>query len=95
MASAISDRFSTATTPSDPPEENWEEIEEDIRALVVEMLIERGMTPEAAEIEADERIAEGTEVEVVEDQIAIWEDWMDNYLRHPVLGSYWTADEAD
>ena len=89
------DRFSTPTTPSDPPEEDWEETERDIRALVVEILIERGMTPEEAEIEADERIAEGTEVEVVEDQIAIWEDWMDNYLRHPVLGSYWTADEAE
>ena len=89
------DRFSTPTTPSDPPEEDWEETERDIRALVVEILIERGMTPEEAEIEADERIAEGTEVEVVEYQISIWEDWMDNYLRHPVLGSYWTADEAE
>ena len=90
-----SDRFSTTTTSSDPSEEGWEETERDIRALVVEILIERGMTPEEAEIEADERIAEGTEVEVVEDQIAIWEDWMNNYLRHPVLGSYWTADEAE
>jgi len=90
-----SDRFSTTTTSSDPSAEDWEETERDIRALVVEMLIERGMTPEEAEIEADERIAEGTEVEVVEDQIAIWEDWMDNYLRHPVLGNYWTADEAE
>jgi hypothetical protein len=90
-----SDGFSTTTTPSDPPEEDWEEIEEDIRAGVVEILIERGMTPEEAEIEADERMAEGTEVEVVEDQFAIWEDWMDNYLHHPVLGSHWTADEAE
>jgi hypothetical protein len=90
-----SDGFSTTTTPSDPPEEDWEEIEEDIRALMVEMLIERGMTPEEAGIEADERMAEGTEVEVVEDQFAIWEDWMDNYLHHPVLGSHWTADEAE
>jgi hypothetical protein len=40
-------------------------------------------------------MAEGTEVEVVEDQFAIWEDWMDNYLHHPVLGSHWTADEAE
>ena len=89
-----SDRFSTTTTSSDPSEEGWEETERDIRALVVEILIERGMTPEEAEIEADERIAEGTEVEVVEDQIAIWEDWMNNYFHHPVLGNYWTADEA-
>ena len=89
------DRFSTTTTPSDPPEEDWEEIEEDIRSQMVEMLIERGMTPEEAEIEADERMAEGTEVEVVEDQFAIWEDWMENYPSHPVLGNHWTADEAE
>ena len=90
------DRFSTPTTTtlSDPPEEEWDEIEEGIRAGVVEILIERGMTPEEAEIEADERMAEGTEVEVVEDQFAIWEDWMDNYPSHPVLGNHWTADEA-
>ena len=85
----------TTTTPSDPPEEDWDEIEENIRARVVELLIERGMTPEEAEIEADERMAEGTEVEVVEDQFAIWEDWMDNYPSHPVLGNHWTADEAE
>jgi len=89
------DRFSTPTTSSDPPEEDWEETERDIRALVVEILIERGMTPEEAEIEADERMAEGTEVEVVEDQFAIWEDWMENYPSHPVLGNHWTADEAE
>jgi len=83
------------TTPSDPPEEDWGEIEKGIRAGVVEILIERGMTPEEAEIEADERMAEGTEVEVVEDQFAIWEDWMDNYPSHPVLGNHWTADEAE
>ena len=75
--------------------EDWEETERDIRALVVEILIERGMTPEEAEIEADERIAEGTEVEVVEDQIAIWEDWMNKYEQHWGLGSLWTADEAE
>jgi hypothetical protein len=72
--------------------EDWEE---DIRSRIVEILIERGMTPEEAEIEADERMAEGTEVEVVEDQFAIWEDWMDNYPSHPVLGNHWTADEAE
>ena len=95
------DRFSTPTTTtttptlSDPPEEDWEEIEEEIRSGLVEILIERGMTPEEAEIEADERMAEGTEVEVVEDQFAIWEDWMENYPSHPVLGNHWTADEAE
>jgi hypothetical protein len=91
------DRFSTPTTTtfSDPPEEDWDEIEKGIRAGVVEILIERGMTPEEAEIEADKRMAEGTEVEVVEDQFAIWEDWMDNYPSHPVLGSHWTADDAE
>ena len=91
------DRFSTPTTTtlSDPPEEDWDEIEKGIRAGVVELLIERGMTPEEAEIEADERMAEGTEVEVVEDQFAIWEDWMENYPSHPVLGNHWTADEAE
>ena len=91
------DRFSTTTTtnPSDPPEEDWEEIEEDIRSQMVEILIERGMTPEEAEIEADQNMAEGTDPKTVEDQIAIWEDWMNNYERHWVLGSYWTADEAE
>ena len=95
-STTVTTTAASPTTVEDSGEaENWEEIEEDLRSGLVEILIERGMTPEEAEIEADERIAEGTEVEVVEDQIAIWEDWMDNYLRHPVLGSYWTADEAE
>ena len=72
--------------------EDWEE---EIRSGLVEILIERGMTPEAAEIEADERMAEGTEAEVVEDQFDIWDDWMVNYPSHPVLGDHWTADEAE
>ena len=97
ISCVYSDRFSATTTltPSDPPEEDWEEIESDIRAQVVEMLIERGMTPEEAEIEADERMTEGVEVEVVEDQVAIWEDWMSNYPSHPVLGNHWTEAEAE
>ena len=85
----------TTTVEDSGEAENWEEIEEDLRSGLVEILIERGMTPEEAEIEADERMAEGTEVEVVEDQFAIWEDWMENYPSHPVLGNHWTADEAE
>ena len=27
--------------------------------------------------------------------VSIWEDWMENYPSHPVLGNHWTADEAE
>jgi hypothetical protein len=40
-------------------------------------------------------MTEGVEVEVVEDQFKIWEDWMGYYQSHPVLGDQWTADEAE
>jgi hypothetical protein len=76
------------------PGEEWEEIEEGIRSGVVKILIERGMSPEMAETEADRMMAEGVEVDVVEEQFEIFEDWMRNYPNHPVLGSHWTNDDA-
>ncbi|SVE35054.1 uncharacterized protein METZ01_LOCUS487908, partial [marine metagenome] len=85
----------TTLTPSDPPEEDWEEIGEDLRSGAVEILIERGMSPEEAEIAVDQNLAEGVDASVVEDQFKIWEDWMGYYQSHPVLGDQWTADEAE
>jgi hypothetical protein len=76
------------------PGEEWEEIEEGIRSGVVKILIERGMSPEMAETEADRMMTEGVEVDVVEEQFEIFEDWMRNYPNHPVLGSHWTNDDA-
>ncbi len=76
------------------PGEEWEEIEEGIRSGVVKILIERGMSPEMAETEADRMMVEGVEVDVVEEQFEIFEDWMRNYPNHPVLGSHWTNDDA-
>ena len=76
------------------PGEEWEEIEEGIRSGVVKILIERGMSPEMAETEADRMMTEGVEVDVVEEQFEIFEDWMRNYPNHPVLGSHWTKDDA-
>ena len=75
--------------------ENWEEIEEDLRSGLVEILIERGMTPEEAEIEATQKMAEGVDPRIIEDQFALWENWLNNYPSHPVLGSYWTEAEAE
>ncbi len=93
----------TVTTTAAPPTtvedsgevENWEEIEEDIRSGLVEILIERGMTPEEAEIEANQKMAEGTDPRILEDQIALWENWMNNYPSHRVLGNHWTDAEAE
>ena len=38
---------------------------------------------------------QGVEKEIVDDQFAIYEDWMDNYQSHPMLGHRWTPDEAN
>ena len=85
----------TTTVEDSGEAENWEEIEEDLRSGLVEILIERGMTPEEAEIEATQKMAEGVDPRIIEDQFALWENWLNNYPSHPVLGSYWTADEAE
>ena len=76
-------------------DQEWEEIEEDIRSGVVEILIERGMNPAEAETEADRKMTDGVEVGVVEQQFEIFESWMRNYPNHPVLGSHWTEDDAE
>lgn len=83
-----------ARAPKTTTDQEWEEIEEGIRSGVVKILIERGMSPEMAETEADRMMTEGVEVDVVEEQFEIFEDWMRNYPNHPVLGSHWTNDDA-
>ena len=85
----------TTTVEDSGEAENWEEIEEDLRSGLVEILIERGMTPEEAEIEATQKMAEGVDPRIIEDQFALWENWLNNYPSHPVMGNYWTADEAE
>ena len=92
----------TTTVPStglpesthDIPDEEWEEIEEDIRSRLIKIFIARGMHPEMAEAEADRRMTGSIEVDVVEEEFEIFEDWMRNYPDHPVLGSHWTEDDA-
>ena len=68
----------------------------DIRSKMVDILIEReGLSREAAGTRADELMEQGVEKEIVDDQFAIYEDWMDNYQSHPMLGHRWTPDEAN
>ena len=33
--------------------------------------------------------------EMVEDQFWIWENWLNNYPSHPVLGGHWTEADAE
>ena len=85
----------TTTVEDSGEAENWEEIEEDLRSGLVEILIERGMTPEEAEIEATQKMAEGVDPRIIEDQFALWENWLNNYPSHPVLGGHWTEADAE
>ncbi len=96
------DKFATTTTTVPPtpeptsPDHDMEETMADIRSKMVDILIEReGLSREAAGTRADELMEQGVEKEIVDDQFAIYEDWMDNYQSHPMLGHRWTPDEAN
>ncbi len=70
---------------------------EGIRSKLVEILMERdeSLSREAAEVEADRLMGQGAEKEVVDRQLALYSNWMESYQGHPIMGNYWTVDEAE
>jgi len=73
---------------------NLVDFEKEIEEEIVEILTERGLDKEEAEKFAHEKLQEGVDPQVVNDMILIFEDWMENYSLHPVLGRVWTEENA-
>ena len=73
-----------------------DEVLEGVREALVKLLMEReGIERGAAEERANLLMERGTDPAVIEQQIAIYASWMDNYPVHPVLGRHWTEDQAE
>ncbi len=91
--------FAPTTTSPSPLSANSDGIdlvdfEKEIEEGIVEILTERGLDKEEAEKFAHEKLQEGVDPQVVNDMILIFEDWMENYPLHPVLGRVWTEENA-
>lgn len=92
--SNVEDIAATTTPTNGLSDEEWEKRRKDLRADMVKMLIEWGTSPEEAEAIADQQKAEDLDIRIVEDQPRIWEDWMNFYPLHPVVGNQWTESDA-
>jgi len=67
-----------------------------VREEVVRLVMERdGVDRAAAEAKADELMERGVDTEAVDQQMALFANWMEHYRAHPVLGRHWTEDEAE
>ena len=68
----------------------------EVREGLVQLVMQRdGVDRATAEQRADELLTQGTDRGVVEQQIALYSDWMANYPLHPVLGRHWTKEQAE
>ena len=73
-----------------------DEIMDGVREALVGLLMEReGLDRAGAEERADLLVEQGTGSDVVEQQLAIYANWMDRYPVHPVLGGHWTEEQAE
>ena len=73
-----------------------DEVIEGVREALVKLVMEReGIERGAAEERANLLMELGADPAVVEQQMAIYASWMDNYPVHPVLGRHWTEDQAE
>ncbi len=73
-----------------------DEVIEGVREALVKLVMEReGIERGAAEERANLLMELGADPAVVEQQMAIYASWMDNYPAHPVLGRHWTEDQAE
>jgi len=73
-----------------------DEVFEGVREALVKLVMEReGIERGAAEELANLLMERGADPAVVEQQMAIYASWMDNYPVHPVLGRHWTEDQAE
>jgi hypothetical protein len=97
-APRVEEEVTTTTSEAVPPEDDDEEALAGMRDALVDLLIQRGADPAEAEVEADRLMSEGADservTEVMDKQLEIYEDWMENYYLHPVLGVLWAEEEA-
>ena len=69
---------------------------EGVREALVKLVMEsEGIERGAAEERANLLMERGADPAVVEQQMAIYASWMDNYPVHPVLGRHWTEEQAE
>jgi hypothetical protein len=54
-----------------------------------------GLDRASAEERADILVEQSSDSAVLEQQLAIYANWMDRYPVHPVLGSHWTEEQAE
>jgi len=77
-------------------DEDLDEVIEGVREALVKLVMEReGIERGAAEERANLLMERGADPAVVEQQMAIYASWMDNYPVHPVLGRHWTEEQAE
>ena len=73
-----------------------DEVMDGVRDALVGLLMEReGLERAAAEESADLLMEQGTDSAVMEQQLAIYANWMNRYPVHPVLGSHWSEEQAE
>ena len=73
-----------------------DEVMDGVREALVGLLMERADLERAtAEERADLLMERSSDSAVLEQQRAIYANWMDRYPVHPVLGSHWTEEQAE
>ena len=73
-----------------------DEVMDGVREALVGQLMEReGLDRASAEERADILVEQGAGSDVVEQQLAIYANWMDRYPVHPVMGGHWTEEQAE
>jgi hypothetical protein len=73
-----------------------DEVMDGVREALVGLLMERADLERAtAEERADLLMERSSDSAVLEQQLAIYANWMDRYPVHPVLGSHWTEEQAE
>ena len=73
-----------------------DEVIEGVSEALVKLLMEReSIERGAAEERAGLLMERGADPAVIEQQMAIYASWMDNYPVHPVLGRHWTEVQAE
>ena len=73
-----------------------DEVMDGVREVLVGLLMERADLERAtAEERADLLMERSSDSAVLEQQLAIYANWMDRYPVHPVLGSHWTEEQAE
>ena len=73
-----------------------DEVIEGVSEALVKLLMEReSIERGVAEERAGLLMERGADPAVIEQQMAIYASWMDNYPVHPVLGRHWTEGQAE